>query len=127
MACGRFSLLSRVASFRFAFRGLLTLVRAEPNARIHVLATTTVLVLAALVEVSRPEWALLVLAIASVWTAEAMNAAVERLGDAVSADPHPLVGTAKDLAAGGVLASAIGAAVVGVLVLGPHLVTLLWP
>ena len=61
------------------------------------------------------------LAIALVLAAECLNTALESLADAVAPDPHPLVARAKDAAAGGVLLAAIGAAVIGLLVLGPPL------
>ena len=71
--------------------------------------------------ISRIEWCALVLAIAGVWAAEAVNTAIELLGDATTSDPHPLVGRAKDVAAGAVLLAALGAAVVGLLVFAPRL------
>lgn len=67
------------------------------------------------------EWCWIILAIMAVWTAEALNTALEFLADVASPEFHPLVGYAKDVAAGGVLISAIGSALVGILVLGPHL------
>ena len=121
----RFSFVARVRSFQHAFRGLRVLVAGEQNAWIHLVATLLVLTLGAFFPVTRIEWALLALAIAAVWAAEALNAAVERLGDAVSEASHPLVGAAKDLGAAGVLASAAGAAVVGLLVFGPRLLSAL--
>jgi diacylglycerol kinase (ATP) len=60
------------------------------------------------------------IAIVAVWTAEALNTALELLGDAAAPDPHPLVGQAKDVAAGAVLISAIGAVVIGALVFAPY-------
>ena len=67
------------------------------------------------------EWAVLVLAIGLVWLAEGVNTALEALGDAVSADPNPLVGRAKDVAAGAVLLASIGAAAAGLLIFVPRL------
>ncbi len=57
----------------------------------------------------------------AVWTAEGINTALERLADAVTTDHHQLIGQAKDAAAGAVLIAAIGAATIGLLVMGPHL------
>ena len=57
-----------------------------------------------------------------VWSAEAMNSALELLADHLAPDDHPLVGKAKDIAAGGVLIAAIVAAVVGAIVIGPKLI-----
>ena len=65
------------------------------------------------------------LAIVSVWTAEALNTAFEFLCDVASPEFHPLVAKAKDVAAGAVLITAVGASLVGLLVLGPHLVAAL--
>lgn len=68
---------------------------------------------------------MIVLACAAVWTAEALNTAIEHLADATTNGFHPLVGQAKDVAAGAVLITAIAAAVVGALVFGPYLLVLL--
>jgi diacylglycerol kinase (ATP) len=57
----------------------------------------------------------------AVWTAEALNTALELLADAASPDFHPLVAKAKDVAAGAVLLSAVGSVVIGLLILGPPL------
>jgi len=64
-------------------------------------------------------------AIALVWVAEAINTALELLADAVNPQPHPLVGQAKDVAAGAVLIAAVAAAGVGLIVLGPHCLDLI--
>ncbi len=116
---------SRLRSFGHAFRGLKVLLQTQPNARIHAVATILVVAAGVLLRISPAEWALIVLAIAGVWTAEALNTAIEFLVDLVSPDPHPLAGKAKDVAAGAVLAAAIGSAVIGGFVFGPHLLRLL--
>jgi diacylglycerol kinase (ATP) len=80
---------------------------------------------AAWLSVSRADWLALVLAIVSVWTAEALNTAFEFLCDVASPEFHPLVEKAKDVAAGAVLICALGAVVIGTLVLGPPLLAAL--
>lgn len=112
---------ARLRSFRYAFRGIARLVADQPNARIHACATVVVVGLGFLLRVSALEWAALVLAIAAVWSAEALNTAIEDLADATRPEFHPLVERSKDIAAAGVLLAAIGATVVGLLVLGPPL------
>jgi diacylglycerol kinase len=116
-----FSIRRRARSFLFAFRGIGRVLRTQPNARIHAVATLLVVVAGALLGVSRLEWALLALAMGGVWSAEAFNTAVEALGDAVASGPHPLVGPAKDAAAGAVLVAAVCAAIIGGLVFVPRL------
>jgi diacylglycerol kinase (ATP) len=111
----------RRRSLLYAGRGLVTLVRSQPNARLHALATLLVLGAAVLVGLRRDDWLWLVLAIASVWTAEAVNTAFECLADVASPAFHPRVEQAKDVAAGAVLIAALGAVLIGLLVFGPYL------
>ena len=69
--------------------------------------------------------ALLIFAIALVWTAEGLNTALEWLCDVAAPEYHPLVKKAKDVAAAAVLLAAIGSALIGLLVFGPRLLALL--
>jgi diacylglycerol kinase (ATP) len=119
-----FSLSGRLQSFRYAGRGILLTLRSQHNAWIHAAATVMVLAGGLTLGLSRLEWCAVVLACAAVWTAEALNTALELLADATTQEMHPRVGQAKDAAAGAVLLAAIGAAVVGLLVFGPHLLVL---
>ena len=109
------------ASFGYAWQGLRGALRQEKHLRFHAFATGAVGLAGALLDLNRTDWALLVLAIGSVWAAELLNTAIERLTDLASPEPHPLAGQAKDLAAAAVLVVAAGAAAVGLLVLGPPL------
>jgi diacylglycerol kinase (ATP) len=118
----RFSTRARLRSFVFAGRGLRTILVSQHNARIHAAATLAVLAAGIGLRVSRLEWLCLILATALVWTAEALNTALEFLCDVASPEFHPLVEKAKDVAAGAVLISAFGAALVGLLIFVPHLV-----
>ena len=115
-----FSLAARLASFRHAFRGIAMLLREEHNARIHLLATALVLVLAGYLQVSKTEWLVLFLVIALVWLAEALNSALEYLCDALVPEQHELIARAKDVAAAGVLICAVVAIAVGGLVFLPY-------
>jgi diacylglycerol kinase len=93
----------------------------EHNAKIHLAATIVVISLGAWLRVATYDWCWLVAAMTLVWTAEALNTALERLADVAAPDQNPATANAKDIAAGGVLMASLGAAVIGVLVLGPHL------
>ena len=114
----------RVASFGHAGRGVWSALRSEVHLRFHAVATVVVIGLGFHYGISRLEWALVGLATASVWAAELMNTAIEALTDLASPAWHPLAGKAKDVAAGAVLLAVLGAVVVGVLVFGPHFLTL---
>jgi diacylglycerol kinase (ATP) len=114
-------LRARIRSFANAGAGVAATLGSQANAKIHAAATLAVVGLALLLDVSRGDWCWIVLAIALVWTAECLNTALERLADATAPDPDPRVGRAKDAAAGAVLVAAIGASLIGALVLGPPL------
>lgn len=113
-------LLKRLNAFGHAGRGISVLL-AEAHGRIHAAATVLVLLMGFWLGISATDWALLTLSIAVVLATEAINSAMERMVDLVSPQWHPLARDAKDLAAGGVLIAAIGAAVVGVIVFLPYL------
>ena len=104
----------------YAGRGVAVVFRTQHNAWLHAIATGVVLAGGFVVGLSRLEWCAIVLAMMAVWTAEALNTAIELVVDLASPDVHPLAGRAKDVAAGAVLISACGAVVVGILVFTPH-------
>lgn len=116
-----FSVGARVRSFGHALRGIAGMLASQHNAWIHGVASVAVCLLGAALGISPLGWCALVLAMVAVWTAEALNTAFELLCDVASPEFHPLVEKAKDVAAGAVLIAAIGAAAVGLLVLGPPL------
>jgi diacylglycerol kinase (ATP) len=115
-----FQFSGRVRSFGDAFRGILLTLRTQHNAWIHAVATITVLVLGYMLHLTRTDACLIVLACAAVWTAEALNTAFEFLADATTKEFHPVIGQAKDVAAGAVLITAIAAVIVGVIVFRPY-------
>jgi diacylglycerol kinase len=115
------SFTGRLRSVRYALQGIATMLRSQHNAWIHAAATVAVIVLGIVCRLSTPEWCWIVLAIVAVWTAEALNTAIEFLTDLASPTFHPVAGKAKDVAAGAVLITVVGAIVIGLLVFGPHL------
>jgi diacylglycerol kinase (ATP) len=113
---------ARIQSFGYAFQGILVLLKSQPNARIHAAATVIVCMAGFMFGFTRAEWCWIILAIGSVWTAEAFNTAFEFLADAASPEYHPLVKKGKDAAAGAVLVSALGSALIGVIIMLPYVV-----
>ena len=89
------------------------------------MATVLVVAAGALFRIAPAEWVLIVLAIACVWVAEALNTSIEFLVDLVSPEHHPPAAKAKDVAAGAVLAAAIGSAIIGGFVFGPYVLRML--
>lgn len=115
----------RLASFGFAFKGIGTLISSQPNARIHLIAMIVVTCAGIFFKVSNSEWLVLILTMTSVMAAEGFNTALEFLTDLVSPNYHELAGKTKDVAAGAVLITAIGAIVIGMIIFVPKIIAYL--
>lgn len=111
---------SRAAALGHAVRGLGVLMR-EPNAQIHVLVALAVTVLGFGLKIDATEWCALLLSMALVLGAEALNTAIELVVDLVQPEWHALARDAKDVAAAGVLICSLAAASVGGWVFLPRL------
>ena len=120
-----FSFDGRIRSFKYALAGIAIMLRSQHNAWVHALATVAVTLFGFLCGISPSEWCWIVVVVVAVWTAEALNTAFEFLCDVASPDFHPLVKHAKDVAAGSVLLSAIGAVIIGCIVFAPYVLALL--
>ena len=120
-----FSFVERIQSFRYGIRGIALMLKSQHNAWIHATASVLVLIVGALFGLSPGEWCWLVIAIMAVWTAEALNTALEFLADVASPEFHPLVEKAKDVAAGAVLISATGSVAIALFILTPYVLRLI--
>ena len=116
-------LRKRLKSFKYAFNGLGDLIKTQPNAKIHCFLAIVAIGLGLFLKLSFVEWSILILTIAIVLTAEAFNTALEYLTDLVSPDHRPLAGKVKDVAAAGVLLTAIAALLVGLCLFLPKLLS----
>lgn len=116
-----FSLRNRISSLTYAFRGLLFFIKREHNAWIHLAVSFVVVVLGFVYHISATEWMFLVFAIGLVFIAEAFNTALEVDMNLTSPGFHPFARDVKDIAAGGVLVSALVALIVGCIIFLPKL------
>lgn len=117
----REELQKRVRSFQHAFEGWWYVLRTQRNAWIHAVISIAVFALGVWLGLARTDWAILILAMMVVWVGEFFNTSFEAVVDMIMPDYHPMAKVAKDVAAAAVLVGAIGAAVIGVLILGPPL------
>jgi diacylglycerol kinase (ATP) len=116
-------LLSRIAAFGHAFRGWWYVLNTQHNAWIHSVVAIVVFILGLWLNLPARDWAVLVLTIAMVFTAEFINTAIEAVVDLASPVHHPLGKVGKDVGAGAVLVAALAAILIGLLILGPPLWT----
>ncbi len=119
------NILKTIKSFKYAFAGLRFLITEENNMRFHLFASIVALAISFVVGLSPTEWCFIVIAIASVWTAEAFNTAIENLCNLYTTDFHPKIKIIKDISASAVLFLAIMALIIGLIILGPKIIDLL--
>src|SRR6056297_2326604 len=111
--------------FADAWRGVWYAVRSQKSFWVHVPVGLAVLILALVLRLPTASQAVLILTIGVVLGAEAMNSAIEQIVRVLHPEHDDSIGIALDMAAGGVLLVSIGAALVGLLVLGPPLFAML--
>lgn len=112
---------TRAQSFRYAFGGWWYVIRTQRNAWIHAIVSIIVIGLSIWLGLNRNDWALIIIAIAMVWTAEFINTALEAIVDLASPEQHELARISKDVGASAVLIAAGSAAIIGLIILGPPL------
>jgi diacylglycerol kinase len=115
----KFSLSARFQSFRHAFSGLSVLLKYEHNSRIHLFILILVLIAGLILRISLSDWMTIIFASGLVFISECFNTAVEYLSDDISPGYDEKIGKAKDVAAAGVLISAIVSVLVGTIVFVP--------
>lgn len=109
-------------SFKNAFAGIFWVLRTQHNFQIHLVATFVVLILAAILGLSVLEFTILVVAIVLVWVAEMINTAIESMTDLIYETHHVRAKVAKDVSAGMVLVTVIGAIILAALIFLPHII-----
>ena len=121
-----------IRSFKYAIEGFLHCVKYERNFRVHLIVTTFVIVLAAILELSIYEILTLSVTIALVLICEMINTAIERTIDAIreldereNPDIDKLRKIGKDVAAGAVFISSIFAVIVGIVIFLPKILEVL--
>lgn len=109
-------------SFHYAFSGLFYVLKTQSHMRFHFIAAIGVLLSTLILRLNSLEMLYLFMTISLVLVAEMFNTCIEALMDVLDDHPNPLVKTAKDVAAGGVLVASMNAVVVAASVLLPKII-----
>ncbi|MEI8103815.1 MAG: diacylglycerol kinase family protein [Candidatus Moraniibacteriota bacterium] len=96
-----------------ALRGLRYVLRHERNFQIEIFVTEAVILLGVWLHLTRTEWIIIIFACFWVLAFELMNTAVERVVNVLKPSPHPYARVIKDVMAGAVFLSAVGAMIIG--------------
>jgi diacylglycerol kinase len=124
MNSNKFSLKSRLESFKFALNGIKLLLKYEHNSRIHFLAALVAIILGIILKLNLYEWCLIIIVIGIVFLTELINTSLESLADLIDPELNEKIRIAKDYSAAAVFISAIVSIVVGGLIFIPKLLEL---
>jgi len=117
-----FSFGKRLKSIRAAFNGMIFLLKSEHNARIHLFILILVIIAGLILRINSRDWIAIGFAAGMVLVSECFNTAIEYLSDVISSEYNERIKRAKDVAAAGVLISAIISVLVGIAVFLPLIV-----
>ncbi len=109
-----------IKSANYAIEGVLHGVKTQKHMRYHFLSAAAVLFFSYVVGVSHTEFVIIAVAVILVLSTEMINSAIEAVVDILSPEYAEKARVAKDIAAGAVLITAFGAAVLGYSVLFPY-------
>lgn len=108
-------------SFKNAFAGLFYAFRTQPNFTVHLAFAALAITTGLLLQISYLRMVALITMIAIVLAAEMINTAIESVTDLITSEWRKEAKIAKDVSAGMVLLTAIGAVTVACLLLLPPL------
>lgn len=117
----KFSLKERIKSFSDAFHGMGTLLISEHNARIHLLILVIVIGAGFIFRISGSDWMAILFVAGLVFVSECFNTAVEYLSDLITEETNDNIRKAKDVAAAGVLISALISVITGLIIFIPEI------
>ncbi len=106
-------------AMRYSLAGLRAAVKHEAAFRQELALAVPLLLLVPWLAPGRWQALLMAGSVIAVLVVELLNSAVEALADAVSVEPHPLLGRAKDLGSAAVMLSLFFVVIVWVVVLWP--------
>jgi diacylglycerol kinase len=110
-----------VKSFIYATRGIKNVFLEEQNFKIQSVFGFLVIVLGAILKINYTDWAIVIVAITFLLTAEAINSAVERLADAVNPRMDNYVKEIKDIMSAAVFLASFAALAVVIIIFGSRL------
>ncbi len=113
-----------IKSFRHAIDGIIHTIINENNFRIHLVLLTLTICFGLYFKIETFEWLFIIVISSMVLFAELINTAVENTLDWLEPNHHDVVKVVKDVCAGAVLVTAIGAFIMGIIIFTPHFITL---
>lgn len=113
-------------SFKNAIAGLKYAFSTQPNFLIHVTLSILVIIVGVLFKITPIEMTILILTIVIGLSAEMINTSLESITDLVTEEWRKNAKIAKDVSAGMMLLTAIGAVFIAFIILAPYFNRLFW-
>ena len=110
-----------IKSANNAIEGILHAAKTQRHLRYHFYSAATVLLVSYILGVTKTEFIFIAISVIAVLLAELLNTAIETMVDILSPEHSEKARIAKDIAAGAVLITAFGVAVVGYIILFPYI------
>lgn len=111
-------------SFEYAFSGLKTAIKTEPNLRIHLTIASLAVILASILKLGYLEWIVLTLTAFFVIILELINSVLEQIVNLVSPEIKEEAKIAKDISAAIVLIAAFVSVLIGIFLFLPKIIIL---
>ena len=103
-----------------AIEGILHATKTQSHIKFHLFAAFSVLLFCFMIGVEKNEFIIITLITLLVIISEMFNTALEAIVNITSPKENKIAKIAKDIAAGAVLVSSVGAVIIGYLVLWPY-------
>lgn len=111
----------RVLSFKYAFEGITSAIKEEPNIKIHSAIALLVIFAGVYFQIEQLEWIIVFILIGFVISIEMTNTAIEAVVDSLTDKEHPGAKLAKDISAGAVLIAAVTSSIIGIIIFLPYI------
>jgi diacylglycerol kinase (ATP) len=119
-----FSFKRFIKSFHYALSGIHYALSYDQNLVVHFLIALVVIMASIFLKVTPFEMGILGLTILLVICTEMINSAIEKMVDLITKEHRAEAKIAKDVSAGMVLLTAVGSAIIGILIFVPHILKL---
>jgi diacylglycerol kinase len=114
-----------IASFGYAWEGLVWSFTTQPNYRIHAICSLLAVILGFILAITYTEFLIILMLIFFGFTVETVNTAIEKTLDVIDTNIRPDIKIAKDVAAAAMLLISIGSLIIAAIIFIPKLIGLL--
>ena len=112
-------------SFYFAYYGIVECFKTERNFKVHSISALAIFICSFLFKISSIEWMFIIMSVVSVMTTEIINTAIEKTADFIEPNRNDTIRKIKDMTAGMVLITAIGAFIIACIIFIPKVLTII--